>query len=295
MIFAYLLFERQSSKLVFSLVGWLALMVPYFVHVRGTTGNPFYAFYWNFIGNIAGAWTPWYVDPAVRASFTILLFASLVGLVFLLWRNLRKFQTRPYVLYAVLLGFLAYHGLVYTLGGLAPLFERFFMVDVAVGSIIIATLLSRAKPLTLAGIGLVALVAGSIVTAAPYYVQLQQSISDLYAVADQIGSQYQGGTILSDMPMITYRLINQWDVPYANIVGTLYIPYDDDRAVLEWIYSTRSAWLVVADPKGQRALAFFLEHANIGYDRVVKLAFDFNGGSVYQIDQAIVRGLLPAE
>jgi len=293
-IFAYLIFEKQSSKLLFSLVGWVAVMVPYFIHVRGATGDPFYAFYWNFVGNIAGAWTPWYVDPAVRNGFAILLIASVAGLSILLWVNWRKFLVRSYVLYVVLLGYLAYHGLVYTLGGLAPLFERFFVVDLAVASIITGGLLSRSKPLTVVGIGLVALVAMSSLAAAPYYIQMQQSIIDLYAAADQIGGQYQGGTILSDMPMMTYRLIDKWGISYRNIVGTLYIPYEDSWATLEWISSTNATWLVAADPKGQRALRFFLDHADLGYDRTVKLAFTLNGGWVYQIDQAALQKLLAA-
>lgn len=293
-IFAYLVFEKQSSKFLYSLIGWIAVMMPYFIHVRGATGDPFYAFYWNFVGNIAGAWTPWYVDPAVRTAFGTILIASVVGLAILLWANWRKSLVRSYVLYVVLFGYLAYHGLVYTLGGLAPLFERFFVVDIAVASIIAGGLLSRSKPLTVLGICLVALVATSGFVAAPYYVQLQQSIVDLYAVADRVGSEYDGGTILSDMPMMTYRFVEKWGVSYRNILGTLYIPYEDPHATLEWVESNKATWLIVADPKGQRALNFFLDHANIGYDKAVKLAFSFNGGSVYRIDQATVENLLAA-
>jgi len=293
-IFAYLVFEKQSSKFLYSLIGWIAVMMPYFIHVRGATGDPFYAFYWNFVGNIAGAWTPWHVDPAVRTAFGTILIASLVGLAILLWANWRKSRVRSYVLYAVLFGYLAYHGLVYTLGGLAPLFERFFVVDIAVASIIAGGLLSRSKPLTVLGICLVALVVTSGFVAAPYYVQLQQSIVDLYAVADRVGSEYDGGTILSDMPMMTYRFVEKWGISYRNILGTLYIPYEDPRATLEWVESNKATWLIVADPKGQRALSFFLDHANVGYDKAVKLAFSFNGGSVYRIDQAAVENLLAA-
>ncbi len=293
-IFSYFLFEKQSSKLVFSLIGWLAVMAPYFLHIRGATGDPFYAFYWNFIGNIAGVWTPWYVDPALRGIFTLVLIASTAGLVILLWANWRKLRIKSYILYVVMLGFLVYHGLVYTLGGLAPLFERFFVMDLTILSILAGSMLSRSKASTLLGVCLIALIAASNVAAVPYYVELQRSITDLWGVADRIGSQYNGGTILSDMPMITYRLIDRWGVSYKEILGTLYIPYGDPRAVLEWIHTTTSSWLVVADPKGQRALNFFLEHSTLGYDKVLKLAFDFNGGSVYQIDQRVVETLIGA-
>jgi hypothetical protein len=289
---AYLAFEKDFSKFLFSLIGWLVVMLPYFVHVRGTTGDPFYAFYWNFVGNIAGVWTPWYVDPVIRGLFAMVLITSILGLFVLLWVNWKRFRIKSYILYVLLLGYLAYHGLVYTLGGLAPLFERFFLVDLAVGSIIVAALLSRSRPLSLVGIGLVVLVATSGIVMTPYYVQLQQSILDLYAVADRIGAEYHDGIILSDMPMITYRLINKWGISYRNILGTLYIPYEDSQAALKWIRSTNATWLVVADPKGQRALNFLLDHATLAYDKIVKLAFDFNGGSVYQIDQNVVGKLL---
>jgi 4-amino-4-deoxy-L-arabinose transferase-like glycosyltransferase len=280
MIAAYLVFERSTTKAIPSAVGWLLIMGPYFIHVRSATGNPFYSFYWNFLGNIAGVWTPWYVAPQVRAIFTILLAASMIGLLLLL-KYRKRIQT--YIIPAVFLAFVAYHGLVYTATGLAPLFERFFLLDVVVGSILLAYVATKTKGLKVIAIVLIALEVASFAVAIPYYSSLQSDINGLYGVADQIGARYQGGTVLSDMPMITYRLVNHWRLSERNILGTIYMPKEDTITGLKWLITNNVTWLVVADPKGQSTL-IFLEHAGNNSTQFLHLVYAFSGAQVYEVD-----------
>jgi len=280
MIAAYLVFGKNTTKAVPSAAGWLLIMIPYFIHVRSVTGNPFYSFYWNFIGNIAGAWTPWYVAPEIRAIFGALLVGSIAGLLIMVrYRG----RIKSYVIPAVFLAFIAYHGLVYTFSGLAPLFERFFLVDIVVGSVLCGYLATKTSKFKSIAAVLILLECSSFLITTPYYAGLQSDISGLWGVADQIGSKYHGGTVLSDMPMITYRLIHHWGLSEKDVLGTLYMPQDNPQVGLKWIEMYNVTWLVVADPKGQSALVF-LEQASGNNAQFLHLTYSFSGASVYQVD-----------
>jgi len=288
---SYLIFGKNSTGLVESIIGWLTPMVPYFIHVRGTTGDPFYAFYWNFIGNIAGVWTPWYVDPIIRTLFGVVLIGSIAGLLLLL-----KYRGRVqgYMLYALFLGFLAYHGLTYVLGGVAPLFDRLFVLDVMVGFILVGRYVARMPHSKVVGVVICILVTSSVIYAAPYYVGLQSDILGLYKIADVVGPAYTGGTILCDMPMITYRLVDHWHVSYERILGTLYMPLEDLHGALSWLRSNNASWIVVAEPKAQKVIAFFHETLQVKFDKLFTRYYSFSGAELYRIDEAYIEEILGA-
>ena len=288
---SYLIFGKNSTGLVESIIGWLTPMVPYFVHVRGTTGDPFYAFYWNFIGNIAGVWTPWYVDPIVRTLFGAVLVGSIAGLL-LLFKYRGKVQ--EYMLYALFLGFLAYHGLTYVIGGFAPLFDRFFVLDATVGFILVGRYVARVPHSKAVGTAICILVASSMVYATPYYASLQSDILGLYRIADAVGPAYGGGTILCDMPMITYRLVDHWHISYERILGTLYMPLEDLKEALSWLRSNNASWIVVAEPKAQKVIAFFHHALDGEFDKLFRLHYSFSGAELYKIDEAYVEEILGA-
>jgi len=288
---SYLIFGKNSNGLVESTIGWLTPMIPYFIHVRGTTGNPFYAFYWNFIGNIAGVWTPWYVDPLVRTLFGVILVGSVAGLLVLL-----KYRGRVqgYMLYVLFLGFLAYHGLTYVLGGFAPLFDRFFVLDAILGFILLGRYVARMPRSKVAGVAICILVALSTVYAAPYYMGLQSDILGLYRIADAVGHAYADGTILCDMPMITYRLVDHWHISHEKILGTLYMPLEDLDRALSWLKSKDASWIVVAEPKAQKVITFFHEKLEDKFDKLFTLHYSFSGAELYKIDETYVEEVLGA-
>jgi len=270
-----------------SIMGWLTLMTPYFLFIRGVTGNPFYAFYWNFIGNIAGAWTPWYVSPLVRGVFILILIGAVTGL-FLVYRYRKRLGN--YILYVVFLGFAAYHGLVYTLSGLAPLFDRFFLLDVAIGSIVLGRVVTRLPKQKVIGIGACLLVGLSAVYVAPYYVQEQSDIIGLYSVADVLGESYEGGTVLCNMPMMTYRLIDYWHLSHESILGTLYCPLDNVTEALLWLKGHNATWLIVAEPKAQQMVAFFSQYP-LTYD-LFESIFEFSGAAICKVNKPLIDGAL---
>jgi hypothetical protein len=73
------------------LVGWVAVMTPYVLHLWLQTGNPIYPVWWNFLGNARGAWLA-DVQPneAQRLAQWIgrgLLAGGVAGHAFLIWRR----------------------------------------------------------------------------------------------------------------------------------------------------------------------------------------------------------------
>ena len=71
--------------------GYAIGMVPYLQHMWIQTGNPFYALYWNFMGNVRGAWMP-VVEPTphqleAQLAARVLLAAAVVGLGLVVWRR----------------------------------------------------------------------------------------------------------------------------------------------------------------------------------------------------------------
>jgi len=66
-----------------------------------------------------------------------------------------------------------------------------------------------------------------------------------FKTADWIVDHYTGGTILCNMPTVTYQLINK-GVPYSNILGTLYIePHGDWDGSMRFLKRYNVTWLVM--------------------------------------------------
>ncbi|MEM2910302.1 MAG: glycosyltransferase family 39 protein [Nitrososphaerota archaeon] len=288
--FLIVLYERDASSFIISIVGWLTVMVPYFLHVREVTGSPFYAFYWNFIGNIAGIWTPWYVSPTFRILFGVILACSVIGLI-ILFRYREKLK-KTYILYGVFLGFATYHGLVYVIGGTAPLFDRFFMLDVAVGSILLSSISQKTPWPRLSTAALFILTGFLLYSLTPYYTDLQSDIVGLYKVTDELGKRYDGGTVLSNMPMMTYRLVNLWGLSHNEILGTLYIPLNNITQALTWLDYYNASWLIVAEPKSQNMLSVFKQHFPLIWSKLFIKEFEFSGAAIYRINQSLTRELI---
>jgi hypothetical protein len=282
-IATYAIFEGNLEKTVASAGGWLVAMAPDFYKVGADTNNPIYPFYWSFLGNIGGAWSVWAVPFEVRATFSVILAASIVGLVLLVhYRS----SVKVYAIPAVFLGLLVYHGLTYALTGAAtPLYDRYFVADMAVGALLLAYGASKIRRgFKVIAVALILLELGAVSYMTPYYTDQQSGIERLFSVADQIGARYTGGTVLSDMPMINYRLIHHWGISERNILGTLYMPKSTVQAGVLWLKSHNATWLVVGEEKGRQTLSFIENASTSG--RALQLIYALpNGGTqAYEIN-----------
>lgn len=286
-IITIFLFERGKigSRWFSVLIGWMMVLVPYMIHLQLVTGNAIYPFYWNFLGNVAGVWSPWYVSPVIRGIFGLVLVAAIVGYFALLKYRIRVGEW--YILLITALGFAGYHGLVYAVSGTAPLFERFFVLDAALVSCLTGLVYVKMLDKKVVYIIISIVILASFAISVPYYVKEQKSIRDLNDVADVLIEEYSGGTILSDMPMMTYRLIHRGGISHTNILGSLYANYQSLDTALEWLKNENATYLISAEPKAYTMLAFFSEH-NLK-DEIFILISDLNGVELYRIDQSFIN------
>jgi hypothetical protein len=121
----------------------------------------------------------------------------------------------------------------------------------------------------------------------PYYVKEQRSIRDLNDITDVLIEEYSGGTILSDMPMMTYRLIHRGGISHTNILGSLYANYQSLDTATEWLMNENATYLISAESKAYAMLAFFSEH-NLK-DEIFILISYLNGVELYRIDQSFIN------
>ena len=286
-IITIFLFERGKigSRWFSVLIGWMMALIPYMIHLQLVTGNAIYPIYWNFLGNVAGVWSPWYVSPVIRGIFGLVLVAATVGYFALL--RYRERIGEWYILLITALGFAGYHGLVYAVSGTAPLFERFFVLDAALVSCLIGLVYIRMPDKKVVNIIISIVILASFAISVPYYVKEQRSIRDLNDVTDVLIEEYSGGTILSDMPMMTYRLIHRGGISHINILGSLYANYQSLDTALEWLMNENATYLISAEPKAYTMLAFFSEH-NLK-DEIFILISDLNGVELYRIDQSFIN------
>ena len=288
-IFSIFLFDRGKlgSPWFSVLIGWMITLVPYIIHLQMATGNAIYPFYWNFLGNIVGVWNPWYVSPVIRSVFGLILVVAIVG-----YFTLLKYRGRigeVYILLITALGFWGYHGLVYALSGSAPLFERFFVLDTALVSCLAGLFYTRNPNKRIMRIIIPIILLASLVISVPYYIGEQKSIRDRNAVIDVFLEKYSGGTILSDIPMMTYRLISKGGISHTNILGSLYADYRNLTTALQWLRLENATYLIHTDQKSYKMLSFFREH---DLDDLFILIPTIDGVEVYYIDQTVISSYL---
>lgn len=292
LIFSIYLFERDryNSQWFSVLIGWMIPLVPYMIHLQFATGNAIYPFYWNFLGNIAGVWNPWYVDPLIRGVFSVILVASVVS--YLVLFKYRKRIGEYYIILITAFGFMGYHGLVYAVSGTAPLFERFFVLDAALVSCLVGIISIRMPSKRIASIVIGMILLVSYALSVQYYVKEQYPIRDRNEFTDILIEEYSGGTILSDMPMITYRLIQKGGISYINILGTIYANYQSPDTALEWLRKENATYLITdtAHSHSYKMVTFLNEHDL--KDDIFTLNSSWKGISIYNIDQEAIESYL---
>jgi len=195
-----------------------------------------------------------------------------------------------YVLLITALGFTGYHGLVYAVSGTAPLFERFFVLDAALISCLVGLFYSKLPQKKIVNVIIPLTLVISLVVSVPYYVKEQKSIVDLNAATDVLIGEYSGGRILSDMPMMTYRLVQKGKISHTNILGSLYANYQNLDSALLWLKNENVAYLISAEPKAYRMLDFFDSHGL--RDEIFFLISNVNGVELYRIDQTVINSYL---
>jgi hypothetical protein len=276
-IASYLIFERSGTKFLPSILGWATPMVPYFWFMQTRTGDWLYALRWNILGSVQGKWIgdinlPFEAQIVYRSIAIVFLLASVAGAIFLLIR-----KPRTYPLHVLFLSYVALQAVIFGLTAyVVPyifmnqlgrvLLDRLFAMayyyifllsGAAAARIYTKLVTSLSMPqlptarIALRPLLIVVLVIVSISTypfvAAQYFAPTYRIPYDSQTkIAELIVSHYAGGTVVSSLPIVTYRLINM-GISYTNVVGSLYMPSANPAESLMWLRNHNVTWIILDD------------------------------------------------
>jgi len=258
LIACYLLFELSVMHLTPALAGWLTVMLPYILHIRAQTGDPFYPVYWNFFGTVLRQWEPQYAltwDTIFYRTLWLVVAGASVVIVLILMKR----RPNGYIVYALFLGYLFFQGVNATLslqGALVNvryILDRFMMLDYLFLSILLSLLFLRMNRIKIPrlrisiqlvyGAMLVGLCVLAYASFIPYHAG-QEEMKYFHEVSGWLVEHYEGGTILCNIPMLNYWLI-QDGIDGRNIVGTIYISHENSATAREWLKSHDVRWFVL--------------------------------------------------
>jgi len=274
-IVSYLVFERSGVKFLPSLLGWLTPMTPYFWFMQSRTGDWLYALRWNILGSIEGRWisnitVPFETQLPFRAVALGVLVISVAALIYLL-------RKRP-MSYPLHIFFISYLGLQAIIFGLTAyivpyifmdqlgrvLLDRLFAIlyyyaallggvaAVKLGSRLLSSSLRFDVPNIRHAVQVAIALLLILLNILTFPYVLTQYFSPTYRdpydsqteIANDIIAQYAGGTIVTSLPIVTYRLINS-GIGHTNILGSLYAPYGNLTETYRWLRYHNVTWMVI--------------------------------------------------
>ncbi len=275
----YIAFEKSGTKFVPAVLGWLVPMAPYFyfLYTRTETHDPLYALRYNYLASIAGEWLdvslPLEAQIWPRAVAVGFLILSLAVLLYLLKR-----RPREYIIHAFFWGFITMQGVIFGLTayivpylamGQVPrlLIDRLFALNYYYISLWTALFLRRlplrlkvlSPRLSFRSISLQRDYIFLLLTILIYLLSLpfvtQQYFNTVYSspyekqvrTADWIALNYEGGSVISSLVIMNYRLINR-GIPYAKVFGSLYSPrYYGSKNITDsyiWLKNLNATWII---------------------------------------------------
>jgi len=176
---------------------------------------------------------------------------------------------------------------------------RFLIPAVALGLPILFHQLSKLNPnpetdsrIRWVQIGLVVVLLAGYPLFLSQYSGLQGAVVKEFDIADRVGSEYSGGTIVCDIPSMLYRLVSEWDVEptmlLSNHYGPQYYGIDEPVAYLEWFDDKDvSIWMYYGD-RGDPVWGVLMDN----YSGVLVNLFGDPGYGCYLVDRRLVDSLL---
>jgi len=276
----YIVFEKSGTDFVPAVLGWLVPMAPYFyfLYTRTETHDLLYALRYNYLASVTGEWLdislPLEAQIWPRSVAVGFLILSLAVLLYLLRR-----RPRDYIIHSFFWGFIAMQGVIFGLTayivpylamGQVPrlLIDRLFALNYYYISLLTALTLRRfslklkfsSMRLSFRSISLQRDYLFLLLTILVYLLSLpfvtQQYFNTVYSspyekqvrTADWITLNYEGGSVVSSLVIMNYRLINR-GVPYAKVFGSLYSPryYGSENTTDSylWLKNLNATWVIV--------------------------------------------------
>lgn len=276
----YIAFQKSSVKFIPSILGWLIPMMPYFWFMQTRTGDWLYALRWNYLGSVKGEWisnvkVPFEAEIVPRVVAISFLAVSVVSILYLL-----KKKTAVYPIHAFFLTFVAMQGAIfgatayvvpyiafYQIGRL--FLDRLFALNyyyIAILAPLAIEIISKRQTVSRhpfridtkrwAGL-LFAVIVALDLFLFPYVTQ--QYFSETYygpyrgqiELADAIAANYQGGTVISSLVIVNYRLINR-GILAEKVLGSIYCPKGDVREAYTWLMKHNATWIIVDENMVER-------------------------------------------
>ena len=313
----FLLRERLFTDSQPYIFGWLVGWGVPTLHIYSCTGNPIYPLYWSLY-SVFGGFTSTYKGKSFSytmyrwlssrtyiwtdsPSGILIILIGVSGLFLIPWIAKRKWKRYQPQLYLT--------STVMVMSPLViPYFDservhlllmmRFFVPITALGLPLLFHAISRLEGTNMVlgasrglRLGFIAiLLSGFLVL--PEYVALQGTVSNEYAIADDISAQYEGGKIVCDMPSMVYRLTNTHGVEPEIILSNHYSPHyyglNESREYIEWLSEQDvSIWTYYGD---RGTPVWLIMEAN--YPFVFKNIFGEPTMGVYAVDRSVLDSLL---
>jgi len=270
----YIAFEKSGVKFIPSILGWLIPMAPYFWFMQTRTGDWLYALKWNYLGSVKGEWisnvqVPFEIEIVPRAVAIGFLAVSFASILYLL-----KKKTETYPIHSFFLTFIAMQGVIfgatayvvpyiafYQIGRL--FLDRLFALNyyyiwilVAIGVEIVVTrkvsLIPRFKtnPKRLKSLMFFFIIAVDL-SVFPYVSQqyfaheYKAPFEGQVELGDKILTNYRGGTVVSSLVIVNYRLISG-GITAENVLGSIYCPRNDLMEAYKWL-RRHNVTLIITD------------------------------------------------
>ena len=274
----YLAFERSGTEFAPSILGWLAPMVPYFWFLQTRTGDWLYSFKWNYICSVKGEWikgvqVPFQAQVLPRGVAVTFLALSVAAFFYLI-----KLKPRRYPVHAFFLAKIAMQGVIFGLTAyivpyiamhhIGRLFvDRLFALNYYYISILavwglekfparfsalsvklcLKPPLPRVKQFMFLFVLIAYLLSFSYVS--QQYFNYRGPYEHQMYLADYIVSHYEGGSVISSLVIVNYRLIDSKVVPCVRVFGSLYSPLyygiRDITKSYEWLRELNATWVIV--------------------------------------------------
>jgi len=245
----YLIFERSATMFTPSIFGWLAPITPYFYFLQTRTGDWLYALRYNYFASVTGRWLNVSIPfgAQILPRFIAIGFLVLsIAILFYLIKN----KPKGYILHAFFWGFIAIQGVIFGLTAyVIPylvmgqvsrlLIDRLFAINYYYVSLMVALALTRfsAKSIRLPFfprkfnakyvlflLVIIIYLLGFVPVTREYFNNVYYGPYDKQMhTADWIASHHEGGSVVSGLVILNYRLIRN-GFPYDKVFGSLYSP-----------------------------------------------------------------------
>ena len=280
-IVGFIIVERANQRVIPFISGWIPVTAVFCWFFATRTSNPVYPLYWSLY-NTFGGWSEGgrgapFFDLAVKWITTklqvmpfkptgiILLASGVLMIGVFIHMSLRRWSRYPLPLFfmssLIVLGpiFVPYFALRQDL---LLLMLRMSIPVAAIGSVLAMYLISahassgRARGFRSIHLEKIVILVtlASYLFIVPAYGQFQHNPADISKAADEGARYYEGGTVVSDYPILNYMIVTRWSLSPHQILSNHYSPayygetdpiefarWLEGNNVTMWIYANEEA------------------------------------------------------